>query len=235
MQISTLLIMQFIAHILADYFFQTDDSVIEKDENGFSSKFLPKHIFIVFIMSWLFSLQIPFFVGAGIIAITHYILDGFKSKLKSPKILGRYVFLLDQIFHILIIIGVVFFYESYYGSNNILLKEIPKKYTYIIISYLICWKPANILIREVFYFNELPMEDDKVAWPNSSKLVGILERFLILTFILIDQFEVVGFLLAAKSVLWYRENPGVKTGYVLIGTMLSFGIAVLLGILVNSL
>lgn len=37
-----MLISQIIAHILSDYFFQTDASAKEKNENGFKSQFLLK-------------------------------------------------------------------------------------------------------------------------------------------------------------------------------------------------
>ena len=71
--------------------------------------------------------------------------------------------------------------------------------------------------------------------PNAGKLIGILERILALTFILIGQYQAVGFLIAAKSVLRYKDTDTLKTEYVLIGTMLSFGIAVVLGILAGAI
>ena len=48
--------------------------------------------------------------------------------------------------------------------------------------------------------------------------------------ILVGQFSAVGLILAAKSVLRFRSN--VKNEYILVGTLLSFGIAVLIGILI---
>ena len=56
---------------------------------------------------------------------------------------------------------------------------------------------------------------------------------LVLTFVLLNQFEVVGFLIAAKSILRYKSDETIKTEYVLIGTLLSFGIAIVLGIFIN--
>lgn len=72
---------------------------------------------------------------------------------------------------------------------------------------------------------EIKMNDDL---PNAGKLIGITERFLILTFIFLKQFEAIGFLLAAKSILRYKnddDNNTIKTEYLLIGTLLSFGLA----------
>ena len=72
---------------------------------------------------------------------------------------------------------------------------------------------------------------------NAGKYIGILERLLVFVFILVDHWEGVGFMIAAKSVFRFSDLAEAKqrklTEYVLIGTLLSFGIAVLTGILVK--
>jgi hypothetical protein len=56
-------------------------------------------------------------------------------------------------------------------------------------------------------------------------------------FILTGHFEAIGFLLAAKSIFRFGDLKEAKdrklTEYVLIGTLLSFGIALLIGLLVQ--
>jgi hypothetical protein len=56
-------------------------------------------------------------------------------------------------------------------------------------------------------------------------------------FILIGHFEAIGFLLAAKSIFRFGDLKEAKdrklTEYVLIGTLLSFGVALLIGLLVQ--
>jgi len=49
--------------------------------------------------------------------------------------------------------------------------------------------------------------------------------------VLICQYEAVGLIIAAKSIL--RFNATQKSEYVLVGTLLSFGIAVFAGIVIN--
>ena len=65
----------------------------------------------------------------------------------------------------------------------------------------------------------------------------MLERFLTLTFILLNQYAAIGFLLAAKSVFRFGElkNPTdrKKTEYILIGTLLSFALTIIVGITVR--
>lgn len=58
-----------------------------------------------------------------------------------------------------------------------------------------------------------------------------MERFIVLALILVGQFSAVGLIIAAKSILRFRDNK--KNEYVLVGTMLSFGIATILGILIS--
>lgn len=241
MEITTFLTLQFLAHVLADYFFQTQRMAIEKNSIGFKSRLLPVHVLIVFTCSWVLSFQVEFFVGAGIIAIIHYIIDGFKEKANKHPILWKYAFFIDQLLHGIVFVVVSLFFERFHGFQPLF--EIPASATIvaIVIAYLLCLKPANIVIKEVFRSSQIDVAiaqqekteilDETDELPNAGKLIGILERILTLTFILIGQYQAVGFLIAAKSVLRYKDTNTLKTEYVLIGTMLSFGIAVVLGIL----
>ena len=71
---------------------------------------------------------------------------------------------------------------------------------------------------------------------NAGKYIGILERLFVFTFVILGRWEAIGFLLAAKSVFRFgdlKESKDRKlTEYILIGTLLSFGVAILIGIIV---
>lgn len=49
---------------------------------------------------------------------------------------------------------------------------------------------------------------------------------------MLRQFEAIGFIVAAKSLLRFKETDTAKTEYVLAGTFLSFGIAIACGLMV---
>lgn len=72
---------------------------------------------------------------------------------------------------------------------------------------------------------------------SAGKYIGILERLLVFTFIMVNHWEGVGFMVAAKSVFRFSDLAQAKqrklTEYVLIGTLLSFGLAVLTGIIIK--
>ncbi len=72
--------------------------------------------------------------------------------------------------------------------------------------------------------------DDGGLW------IGRLERVMVVTFILLNHFEAIGFLVAAKSILRHGGvskgvDPRSEAEYVLVGTMMSFMVAIPVGVL----
>lgn len=80
---------------------------------------------------------------------------------------------------------------------------------------------------------------DDHSLTNAGRYIGILERLLVLIFILVGRWEGVGFLIATKSVFRFgdlKESQDRKlTEYILIGTFLSFGFAFVTGIICDFL
>ena len=72
---------------------------------------------------------------------------------------------------------------------------------------------------------------------HSGGIIGIAERSLMILFVVLGQYEAIGFLVAAKSILRFGEsNSGdEKSEYVLTGTLLSLIIALVLGLAVITL
>tara|TARA_R110000751_G_scaffold54878_5_gene117910 strand:- start:141 stop:422 length:282 start_codon:yes stop_codon:yes gene_type:complete len=82
------------------------------------------------------------------------------------------------------------------------------------------------------------IETDHKSLPNAGKYIGIIERLFVLIFIVIGRWEVIGLLIAAKSVFRFNDlkerNNRKLTEYILIGTLVSFGMAILAGLLYIS-
>lgn len=69
-----------------------------------------------------------------------------------------------------------------------------------------------------------------------SGLVGIVERLLILTFVLAGSYEAVAFAIAAKSIARFKELDNKNFAeYYLIGTSVSVAVAVGVGVLLKSI
>lgn len=80
-----------LAHVLADFYCQNDESCNKKRKSGFRSWHLYKHSFIVLIVSAILCWDVKMFIPAVIIAFSHLIVDGFKSmaEIKISKDGGR--------------------------------------------------------------------------------------------------------------------------------------------------
>lgn len=228
-----LFILQFIAHLLADFTFQPQNWCNIK-EKEIITRYHIYHIVIVFATSYLLSFDLGFWIAALALTIIHFIIDILKSWIILQARV-KYIFFIDQLMHLITIVGIVGFYDLIFGIDFI----IPMNTTAlaVIAGFLLCAKPANIIIKFVLlaFSIETPAEDPANAegksLPNAGKLIGITERFLALALILLGQYEAVGLIIAAKSILRFRETQ--KSEYVLVGTLLSFGIATLAGVLIK--
>jgi hypothetical protein len=100
---------------------------------------------------------------------------------------------------------------------------------------------VNFLIRLLFELSgKIPVdkETDKLDRKefNAGKIIGILERIFIFFFIIAGQFTAVGFVIAAKGILRYKELEDRSFAeYVLIGTLLSSLLAMFTGFITAHL
>ena len=74
---------------------------------------------------------------------------------------------------------------------------------------------------------------------DAGKYIGVLERVLVFIFIVVGHWEAVGFLITAKSVFRFGDLTASKerklTEYILIGTLISFGIAIVISLVYLNL
>jgi hypothetical protein len=100
---------------------------------------------------------------------------------------------------------------------------------------------SNFLIRLVFEISgkvpvtkETREPDNKEL--NAGRIIGILERIIIFFFIIIGQYAAVGFVIAAKGVVRYKELEDRNFAeYVLIGTLMSSLLSMFTGFIVAHL
>src|SRR5699024_758928 len=151
-----------------------------KNTKGFKSKFLYGHALLCFLLSWIFSLQLNFVWAALIIAVMHLLVDGFKPILGRINRLRPYLFYLDQFVHVLVLIVVVYGFDSWIGIQPSIDVELSFKILLMVTGYLVCLKPTNIFIQEIFRSTEIQVSSDN-EMPNAGKVIGILERILTLT------------------------------------------------------
>lgn len=226
-----LTLLLFIAHLLSDFIFQSQDMVDKKSEKAITWHHI-YHATIVGVLSFILSLDLNFWKAAIILMFLHLIVDIAKSALQL-KYPSKNFFFIDQGVHLILIFVVTYAY-FHWGHIEFLI-NLNLKTIATIAGFVFITKPTNIVIGNLLNVFEIQISDstnDDDGLPNAGKLIGIVERFLVLALILVGEFAAVGLILAAKSIL--RFNDTQKSEYVLIGTLLSFGFAAVAGILITQ-
>lgn len=224
-----------LAHLLGDFILQPNSWVADKEIKKLKSKYLYLHVFIHTILSFIFLWDIQLWWVAVLIGVSHYIIDACKLNFQTHKSKKNWFFV-DQALHVLVIAGVFFYFEEFnfeFLKNQELLK--------IVMAALFLTSPASIFIKILLSswtpVPETASDIQTESLSSAGKYIGILERLLVFTFITVNHWEGVGFMVAAKSVFRFSDLAQAKqrklTEYVLIGTLLSFGMAVLTGILIK--
>ena len=77
------------------------------------------------------------------------------------------------------------------------------------------------------------MPEERSSDFNAGSLIGDIERWLILAFVIMQRYEALGLLIAAKSIIRFGDKETAKTEYVLAGTLMSIFIAVMAGLMVT--
>ena len=248
-----LMVRLLIAHFIGDFLLQWT-AMCEKKKSlpsfsGLGYQVLHALIYTatvyVFIAEWQ-CWTLPLLVGS-----THFVVDVLKAlaeqRMTPPA--GRQpvaeegnkpfidrkkivLFLLDQIFHLGVLVGV------YFRLSGSL--DLPPIIDWTAVSicalaYLVVLKPTAVFIQ--IFFSGLGGSKNKKSLPLAGTYIGYLERILIVSFILSGWMEGIGYLLAAKSVFRFGELRNNKelmhTEYILLGTFLSFTVAVVVGLLAH--
>lgn len=224
----------FLAHLLGDFILQPDSWVKEKELIKHRSGKLYLHVLIHGAVTMLLIWNIKFWLPALIIVLSHYVIDLLKVHFQKPQN-KNFWFAADQVLHI-IVIGAVWYV---WHNPSFTLETINTRNVLIWITVIIfLTNPASVIIKTLIsQWTPGTIHTLTGSLPDAGKFIGILERLLVLTFVINNHWEVVGFLLAAKSVFRFgnlKESHDRKlTEYVLIGTLLSFGIAIAVAILVS--
>ncbi|MGJ8685552.1 MAG: DUF3307 domain-containing protein [Nonlabens sp.] len=231
-----LLIKLLIAHFLGDFVLQSNSFTKKKEKHQLKSPHLYIHVLLHGLLVLLFLNDLELWWAALLIMVTHLIIDAGKLKLTNKKN-ARWLFLIDQLLHILVIIVVYGIIENF---NLIEDFQIPEQLWLFILCAIFLTSPVGIMLKVFFTRWKLTEKDTGIdSLKNAGKWIGMIERLLVFVFIISGNFSAVGFLLTAKSVFRFGDLSKAKnmklTEYVLIGTLLSFGIAILVGLLFNNI
>jgi hypothetical protein len=249
-----LLLRLLIAHCLTDFFFQPDHWVADKKKKIFKSKSLWLHGLITGVVAWILLWDLNLWVPVLLLTGSHILIDAGKLLLgRTTKKVGAefFLFVVDQLLHLAIIICLwLWLIDGWEKMNSLVQELLPDSRILLrVLGYLFMIGPVGFIIQFLTrrWASEINTND---SLKYAGRWIGILERVLILTFVYINEFGAIGFLIAAKSILRVTDKPFVPetestsskpfsarkhTEYVLIGTFLSFAIAIISGLLINKL
>lgn len=222
-----------LAHLLGDFLLQPNSWVADKESRKQKSKYLYFHTILHGILAWVLINDMDFGWFAIVLALSHGFIDFLKLKFQKKKT-KRNWFVLDQILHLITIFIITLLYQNLFFDFSIFNNQ----FWILITGILFLTKPTSIIIKNIISIwtpESSTKNDDSLQ--NAGNYIGILERLFVFCFILTGHFEAIGFLLAAKSIFRFGDLKEAKdrklTEYVLIGTLLSFGLALLTGLLVQ--
>lgn len=234
-----LLIKLLLAHIISDFVLQTKSMVEQK---SWLSKDMLLHISIVFISTALFS---GLWIEAVFITITHYLIDAVKIQiLKSkPNWLFK-LFLADQFLHVAILLVFWTLHFELFSKWKIIASTSLNNYhlNLLLLAYFVAVFPINHIVK--FTLQGIAKKGDsseektgkQYQNEHGGELIGIFERIIILTLVLLGQYEAIGFLITGKSIIRFAgHEEHIKSEYVIVGTMMSYAITIILGVVTNWL
>jgi len=231
-----------IAHLLADFTFQSARLAENKSKQ---CRYLAMHALIYAIV---LAIPIVLFIGLekGIIpymyiVVSHFLIDMIRQWIEK-KVFGKgfrfFLFIFDQILHILIIILAVYLLRLDMKTNAVFAYCQNWRYfnslILYVLTFVIIWDPTAVFIKKLFIYildehdNKGEEEDLKIG-----RMIGKLERLIISILVLCNQVGAIGFVLTAKSIARYKqlEDKAFAEKY-LVGTLtsavISFAIAMLL-------
>lgn len=219
-----------LAHFIGDFLLQSQKWVQHKETYKHKSKFLYWHILIhLCTLILILQLNFKYWLGVLIIFVSHYIIDVIKLHLKT-KLNSRWLFGLDQLAHFIMITLVVKIYYPYEFNINVLFEA---NILLFLTGILCVTKVSSIIMKTIISQWDLKEYTEKASLENAGAYIGMLERLFVFAFIITNHWEGVGFLIAAKSVFRFGDLSKAKdrklTEYILIGTLLSFGLAIIIG------
>ena len=222
-----------LAHLLGDFLLQPTAWVNHKEKKKAKSPALYLHLLVHGVLI-LILLGFGFWILAIVLTILHGLVDLTKLYFQKSATKTAWFFI-DQLAHFISILGIWWLFFR----PEISLEWSPSSWIYAT-ALLLITQVAGIAIQVGLsnWSKDLDLSQES-SLKNAGKYIGILERLFVFAFVILGKWEAIGFLLAAKSVFRFGDLRKAKdrklTEYILIGTLLSFGISIGIGILTRWL
>lgn len=220
-----------LAHMVGDFFLQPKHWVEEKELKKVRSSRFYFHILIHGVLVGVVMWDISFLPWAIAVMVIHGLIDILKIYIQRDST-RRIWFFADQMLHVFSLFAIYLLYTESTFSLDIF----DENFTPLITSVVFLSFPSAYLIKAIVAkWSSQTGDSNLESLEDAGKYIGILERLFVFAFVITNNWEAIGFLLAAKSVFRFgdlKESKDRKlTEYILIGTLVSFGIAIITGLI----
>lgn len=223
-----------LAHLLGDFLLQPTRWVIHKEAHKITSKFVYLHVVMHFGLILLLLWDLSYWKIALIIAGSHLVIDLGKMYSESWFKNKAVPFFIDQLFHVVVLYLCAYF-GNVFGQTAYLLEKIDWG---LVTAVFFLTTPSAIIMSKLLDGMSKQIQFDHKSLPNAGKYIGMIERLFVLVFIITGRWEGIGLLITAKSVFRFNDlkesNSRKLTEYILIGTLLSFGMAIIAGLVYTA-
>jgi len=229
-----ILVKLILAHLIGDFFLQPRSWVENKIKKTWRSPALYIHVLIHILLIFLLFGDMSVWMPALIIGFSHYLIDGLKVSFQTDDN-QAFLFGVDQFLHVIVLILV---WINFWDVTPTLVQ--PDYFLVLLTGALFLTLPSSVIMQKVMSrWNVEIDEENSKSLQGAGNYIGMLERLMIYIAILGGSLQVIGFLLAAKSVFRFGDLTRTKdrklTEYILIGTLLSFLLAIITGLLTVQL
>jgi hypothetical protein len=230
-----------LAHLVGDFLLQPRHWVEERIRRRHRSRHLLYHSLVhgglTALVLLVAALLLPgspglmaVLAGALGVAASHWLIDLIKARLPGTL---RW-FLLDQALHLAVLCMLwLAWIDSLAPLESLGAWLLSPTVLGVATAYLLVTRPFSFAIA-MGLKRWSSQVGDTGTLAQAGARIGMLERLLVLSLVLLDQLTAVGFLLAAKSVLRYGDLRDSKdrrlTEYVLLGTLVSVASTLVLGL-----
>lgn len=233
-----ILLQLLLAHLLGDFVLQPQRWVTRKEACKLGAWELYAHALLhgalVLLVGWA-GHGSGWWLAAALIALLHFGIDAAKLFFQQESNKSKW-FVWDQVLHLASLTLVYWLcFDVFLDIRDVLHAPVFWIFT---TALLFLTFAASIIIRMLLrYWTKFLYDNPDDSLAMAGRYIGILERLFAFVFVLTGHWEGVGFLLAAKSVFRFGDlkeaHDRKLTEYILIGTLLSFGMAVLTGMAVQ--
>jgi len=231
----TLLLQLVLAHLLGDFLLQPSVWVAAKDHRKIQAWQLYVHAAIHGLLILIICAHMSYWPLALLIASIHLLIDGIKLSIQNEHN-KRVLFFWDQAAHFLSILLIWIFF---YGIPRPFSPAQQQNLLILLVGVVTLTMPTSIAIKTFISrwqpgLSATEQADSPLDLERAGKYIGYIERLLTFIFLLTGHWAAIGFLITAKSIFRFGDLTKGKerqlTEYVLIGTLLSFGTAIIVGL-----